>query len=97
MPALELGDDVAERQLAHREQQQQVIDEIGRLGRHARLVLRRGRERELDAFLAELLRDLQHALRRELRRVAAFGRVGEPLANDRLQLDQECRVAHGSS
>ena len=37
VPALELRDDVGERELAHREQQQQVIDEIGRLGRHARL------------------------------------------------------------
>ena len=84
MPALELGDDVGERQIPHRQQQQQVIDEIGGLGRDSRLILRRCRERQLDAFLANLLRYLQHAFRGEPRRIAALGPVGEPLPDDLL-------------
>ena len=61
MAALELGDDVGERKLPHLQQQEQVIDEIGGFGGHTRAILRRRGERELDAFLADLLRDLQHA------------------------------------
>ena len=65
MTSLELCDDVSQRQLAHRQQQQQVINEIRSFRCHARAILRRRREGQLDTFLAELLCDLENALRRK--------------------------------
>jgi hypothetical protein len=39
MPALELGDDIGQPELAEPQQQQQVVDEVGCLGRNVRAVL----------------------------------------------------------
>ena len=54
----EFGADVVERQPGIGEQDEQVIDEVGRLaGQRARVVAHRG-DHGLDRFLADLLRDL---------------------------------------
>src|SRR5262245_46808492 len=82
---LELRDDVREPKVAHPQQEQQVIEEVGRLVDHVALVLRGRRERKLDAFLADLLRHFQRALSREACRVAALGRLAQAPLDDRLQ------------
>src|SRR5690606_23773897 len=96
MAALKLRDDVVDRQLAQREQEQQMVDEVGGFGRHPALVLRDRGERELDAFLADLLRDLQRPLRGEPGRVAAGRRGRDALLDGLLQRAQERESAHCS-
>jgi hypothetical protein len=46
MTPLELRDDVRQREIAQLQQQQQVVAQIRRLGRHVGAVLRRSRERD---------------------------------------------------
>src|SRR5690606_19011738 len=70
MPPLEFSDDVLEPQPPHAQQHDDVIEQVGGLGRDAGVVLRGRGERKLDAFFADLLRDLHDPLLREARGVA---------------------------
>src|SRR5690606_8902569 len=80
------------------EQQQQVVEEVRGLGFDALVALDGRRERELEAFLADLLRDLHDALLREPRRVALVRRRAfEARIDDLLERGEERdarRIAH---
>src|SRR5690606_31110900 len=75
-----------------------MVEEVRGLRLDALAVLGRGRERELDAFLADLLRDLHGAFPRELRRVALLRRrTLEARVDDPLELGEKrdaFRVTH---
>src|SRR5690606_17329843 len=75
-----------------------MVEEVRGLRLDALAVLGRGRERELDAFLADFLRDLHGAFPRELRRVALLRRRAlEARVDDPLELGEKrdaFRFAH---
>ena len=73
MPLLELGDELIERDAAQGEQHEQVENEVRCLGRHALARFRDGGQCKLDAFLADLLRNLGDASGRESRGVTVIG------------------------
>ena len=66
-----------------------MVDEVGALGQHRVIVTADGRERELDAFLAELLRNAARSFTEEPRGIAAVRALLDTARNNSFELTQE--------
>ena len=73
-PAFEFADDRIEGDAARAQQHQEMIEHVGGLRAHRRLVLRRRRDRQLDRLLAELPGAMSRALVQQASRVGFLGR-----------------------
>src|SRR5690606_32303074 len=80
--AAELGIDVVEIDPARREQDCEVIEQVGRLRPHAGAVLGNRRDDQLDGLLAELLGTLRGPAGEQLRRVGRVRTVAAPCSDD---------------
>ena len=86
---LELPDYLGQRHAARAQQHQHVEQQVGRFLDDLVVALGRAGERELDAFLADLLRDARDALFEQARGVAGFGLFGGALRDDGFELREE--------
>ena len=79
-----------QRDAASLQQHQEMIEEIGRLGRETLVVLRVRRHHDLDRFLAHLLRDLRHSAVEQLGGVRPLGPLRRPWAMVRASRVSTC-------
>src|SRR6476660_4033986 len=68
-----------QRDTASLKEHQEMIEEIGCLGRETAVVLRICRHYNFNRFLAHFLRGLSHSAGEQLRRIRAFGPLGRAL------------------
>jgi hypothetical protein len=78
LPVLELLQHGAQRDTARLQEHQQVIEEIGRLGRETVFILRIRRNYNFNRFFSNLLRDLAAALFQQQGRVGTRLRIPRP-------------------
>ena len=89
MTCFEFSDDLRQRQTFDFEQQQHVVEEIRGFADDFRVGLCDGGQRQLQAFLADFLRDPPGAFRDEFGGVAARRTRGDSLGDDLFEPAQE--------
>jgi hypothetical protein len=99
MAAFQLCSDVGEAEPGDAQQYEQVEDQIGGLGKQTRRGFADRRERRLDAFLADLLRDGQGAGGCKARRITLLVAGIDAGIDDLFQVFKKFELAHdvGSS
>src|SRR6185437_3701114 len=92
----ELGLDLVERDAAHVEHDQKVIEHVGGFGDGPLAILSDRRDRRFDRLLAELLGTMRHAPVDELARIRHVGAGLSAVAHAFLEI-MECKRRHGRS
>lgn len=86
VPFLEAATDVGQRNSLFVEQNEQMVDEIGRFVERCIAVIHNCREREFHAFFAEFLSKPLAACGDELRSIAFYPRRTDAILHDSLEL-----------
>src|SRR6188472_1444377 len=78
LPPLQLAPHLLQRHATRLEQEQEMVQQVGRLGGEAGLVFGGGRDHRLDRFLADLLGDLGDPAFEQLHGIGAIGPLPGP-------------------